>query len=1126
MKSFRHSQHLPSGSQSLLRRLLLRACRSVAVAVLLAAAISSPAVGQTIYSWNATTTGSFSNAANWTNGTAPTAASAADTLSFFSGIESSSATTVAATNNIASGTFGQIATGTNPNWSGTPQLNITGSSFTLTGVSGTGISMSSKANLAIKTSMMIVGNSQTWSTGTVSGRNLNVDNLNLGAYTVTIVGAARDVALFNGGTGIVSSGGRIVVDQRANTGALFSLFKPMPANSTLELVATGNQNNYWSGTSAANVIVTGSLNSVMSMTVRQSISIPNYLNVFTGTFTGAQTSGTFALLSANADFVTNGFSGSLNGLVTGSFSNLIFGGAGSFGAVRLANSTNDFSTSSMSLRAGTLLLAANDLADGTSTGALGKNTAVLTVGLASTTSVSPEYAVLSDGSRTINRGIAISSTATAIGNSVTIGQWNTGTSTFGGAVSIGRAGLLLSSGSSASSVANFTGPLSGGNGVTVVGNGGVSLSSAASSYSGPTTVRSGVLSVGGDAPSSANGALGNASSAILLGDTTIVSGSTVAAAFNGNATLTGTVANTVALGATLADGDLVLAWRQNTAGQNGIYRYTAVNASQGTLSLVASGSAAGVYGTQYLVTGGTFANQRFWINTSNAATTGFVMGDVANPNVSLLASSAVTIGRPITVVLNSSSGVSTIGGSLTSGTAVFAGTITLNKAVTLQAATGGTVDFTGAWTSNDNGITIGSAGNAGTVRLSSVLSSTGAFSLNAGTLDMNGVSQTVAAFSGAASTTVTSASPATLTASSAADSTFGGALTGAVGLRKQGAGTLTLSASNSFSGDTTVDGGVLSLGDANALRGSTFDASGAGAVSFGSLTAATLGGLKGSGNLSLQNGSSQAVALAVGSNGSSTTYAGTLTGPGSLVKTGAGKVILAGNNSYAGATTVSEGILAVNGDQSAALGAVSVASGATLMGSGTVGGKTTIAGLHSPGNSPGIQTFGGDLTYSGGSSAVLWELVANTISNTPLAYDQIVVGGALDFAGLTALTLSFDSAGSSVDWSNAFWDTGRTWTLYSVTGTTTNFSNLTLTGSPGSWLDTQSTPQSLAAARPDASFSIVQDGNNVNIVYAIVPEPGSLALAGIGIAAAAYYLRFRSPSRKRRDIAGHRDAGM
>jgi fibronectin-binding autotransporter adhesin len=224
-----------------------------------------------------------------------------------------------------------------------------------------------------------------------------------------------------------------------------------------------------------------------------------------------------------------------------------------------------------------------------------------------------------------------------------------------------------------------------------------------------------------------------------------------------------------------------------------------------------------------------------------------------------------------------------------------------------------------------------------------------------------------------------------------------------------------------------------------------------------------------------------------------------------LTKTGAGTLLLAGNNTYGGATTVSAGTLIVNGNQSAATGAVSVAALATLMGSGTIGGNTTIAGLHSPGNSPGIQTFVGDLTYSGGSSTVLWELAANTVSNSPLAYDQIVVGGNLDFADLTALSLSFNATGSTVNWADSFWGEERVWTLYSVTGATTNFGNLAIL--QASWLDSQS--QTLESVRAGSTFSIRQDGDDVSIVYAVVPEPAGIVGAGIGLAVACWTLQRR-----------------
>jgi autotransporter-associated beta strand protein len=230
-----------------------------------------------------------------------------------------------------------------------------------------------------------------------------------------------------------------------------------------------------------------------------------------------------------------------------------------------------------------------------------------------------------------------------------------------------------------------------------------------------------------------------------------------------------------------------------------------------------------------------------------------------------------------------------------------------------------------------------------------------------------------------------------------------------------------------------------------------------------------------------------------------------------LTKTGAGVLLLSGNNTYGGATTVSAGTLVVNGDQSSATGAVGVAAFATLMGSGTIGGETTVSGLHSPGNSPGVQTFASDLSYSGGGSTVLWELTGNTATNSPVAYDQVAVGGDLDFAGLTTLSLSFNAAGSSVDWSDPFWSEERVWTLYAVAGETTNFGNLGILGA--SWLDSQS--QSLGSVRAGSTFSLRQDGENVSIVYAVVPEPAAVVIAGIGAVLIGMSLaRRRRPPRR------------
>ncbi|MGA2066341.1 MAG: autotransporter-associated beta strand repeat-containing protein, partial [Thermoguttaceae bacterium] len=153
--------------------------------------------------------------------------------------------------------------------------------------------------------------------------------------------------------------------------------------------------------------------------------------------------------------------------------------------------------------------------------------------------------------------------------------------------------------------------------------------------------------------------------------------------------------------------------------------------------------------------------------------------------------------------------------------------------------------------------------------------------------------------------------------------TLSNAIGGLGGLTKAGAGTLTLAAANTFSGNTLVSGGTLALGNAAALQNSTLDTSGSGTLGFaGGLTATTLGGIINGGNINLTNANSAPVALSVGNNNHSTTYSGVLSGSGGLDKVGSGTLILTTAQAYNGGTTVSGGTLQLKASVPAPAGAL------------------------------------------------------------------------------------------------------------------------------------------------------------------------------------------------------------
>ena len=139
------------------------------------------------------------------------------------------------------------------------------------------------------------------------------------------------------------------------------------------------------------------------------------------------------------------------------------------------------------------------------------------------------------------------------------------------------------------------------------------------------------------------------------------------------------------------------------------------------------------------------------------------------------------------------------------------------------------------------------------------------------------------------------------------------------------------------------------------------------------MTAATFGGLQGSGDFSLPAGFS----LSVGGNGFLTTFSGQLSGSGSFVENGPGELDLTADNSdFGGTTTVLAGIL--DAESPSALpgystddGSVSVETGGTLavgLNSADPWSASQITGLLTSGNlasgsNLGIDTGGGSVSY-------------------------------------------------------------------------------------------------------------------------------------------------------------------
>jgi autotransporter-associated beta strand protein/VCBS repeat-containing protein len=487
--------------------------------------------------------------------------------------------------------------------------------------------------------------------------------------------------------------------------------------------------------------------------------------------------------------------------------------------------------------------------------------------------------------------------------------------------------------------------------------------------SGAARVDAGTLAIGGT-----NGLAGGGSLSLADGTTLVVSGAMEirnAIALTGSATIDSALALTLK-GAISGTGSLIKTGSGSlTLSGNNSYTGT-TTVSAGALSIAADTNLGG---------GGISLTAGTWLYVTTATTIDNVITLTGTGDAIISNSAALTLSGAI-------------GGS---GSLLKHGSATL----TLTGAN----SYTGATTVHQGTLAIAGDGKLGGGMLTL---------RNGATL---AVSATMTAING-----VSIDADSTIEVASGATATLSGTISGSgFTLTKAGAGTLTLTgtSSNDNVGRLAVSAGTLATGD-ECMRISLGVDVGNGAT-FALGSGAMLGAFSGGGSVALG-----AHTLNVGSDNSSTTFSGTISGSGGFIKAGNGTLTLTGSNTYTGTTQVSSGGTLVLAGGSAIADSSHVAVNGTLIlnASETIGalfgsGSVSLVGSTlTVGGGIGSKTFDGVISGSGSlvkvGSYVQTFTKANTYSGTTkvlggtlaLRNNGTIGSGALSLAAETTLAVT------------------------------------------------------------------------------------------------------------------------
>ena len=365
--------------------------------------------------------------------------------------------------------------------------------------------------------------------------------------------------------------------------------------------------------------------------------------------------------------------------------------------------------------------------------------------------------------------------------------------------------------------------------------------------------------------------------------------------------------------------------------------------------------------------------------------------------------------------------------------------------------TGGALTATAINKSGNGVLNLNTAGNyssgvsvtAGTVQATVDGSLSGNVTLNAGTtLDIGTTANTVATLSATDATisgTGKITTAATAVTQTTGSSTIAAEISGAGSFSKAGAGTVTLSGANSYTGDTIVAGGVLAtsgnerISDASVVKPGT----GAKLLLGGNETVRAVEGAATSAMVDLQNNN-----LTIGSGSTSNSFSGNIMGAGTVTKIGSGIQTFATNNSFTGGLTLKEGVIRMtgNGDLLTTNGVVTlqtttIGTGTLTLEGGTLSSSTGGADLSTTTG----RTINNNVVLNGGFSAgregeagrIRFGVQTTTPGTTTLTGDstinanfanveiyQVVTDGAADFritkTGLAKLELTNNNSFAGV----------------------------------------------------------------------------------------------------------------